>query len=178
MIAKILQNLFRFIFLILVQVWVLNHVQWNGYINPYIYVLFVLLLPLETPSWLVMVLAFVSGATMDMFSNTGGIHAAASVFTAFARPGVLRLLSPRDGYESETRISAWSLGFQWFVTYTSILVFLHHLACFYLEVFRFDEFFQTFVKAFLNSIITVAIIISSHYLFSRQPGVKNEAFRR
>ena len=98
MIAKILQNLFRFIFLILVQVWVLNHVQWNGYINPYIYVLFVLLLPLETPSWLVMVLAFVSGATMDMFSNTGGIHAAASVFTAFARPGESVLLSP--GYAS------------------------------------------------------------------------------
>ena len=178
MIVKILQNTWRFFFLILVQVWVLNHVQWNGYINPYVYILFILLLPLETPAWLVMVLAFVLGATLDMFSDTGGIHAAASVFTAFARPGVLRLLAPRDGYESETRISAWSLGFKWFVTYTSILVLLHHLAYFFLEVFRFDEFFKTFAKAILNSLVTVALVLAVHYLFSRQPGAKNEYIKR
>ena len=178
MIIKILKNALRFVFLVLLQVWVLNHVQWNGYINPYIYILFILMLPLDTPAWLVMVLAFLMGVTLDMFSDTGGIHAAASVFTAFARPGVLRLLSPRDGYESETAISAWSLGFKWFLAYTSILVLLHHLVYFYLEVFRFDEFFMTFVKALLNALVTVALTLIGHYLFSRQAGTKNEYFKR
>jgi len=178
MIVKVIQNSFRFIFLILVQVWVLNHVQWNGYVNPYIYILFILLLPIETPSWLVMVLGFLIGVILDMFSNTGGIHAAATVFMAFARPGVLRLIAPRDGYESETKISAWSMGFKWFLTYTVMMVLLHHLVYFYLEVFRFSEFFMTFAKAILNSAITAALILSGHYLFSRQQGVKNEYFKR
>ena len=178
MIIKILQNSVRFFFLILIQVWVLNHVQWNGYVNPYVYIMFILLLPIETPKWLVLLLGFLIGVILDMFSNTGGIHAAASVFMAFARPGVLRLIAPRDGYESETKISAWSLGFKWFFTYTAILVLLHHLVYFYLEVFRFSEFFMTFAKAMLNSVITVVIILAGHYLFSRQQRTKNEYFKR
>ena len=80
--------------------------------------------------------------------------------------------------DPSTRISAWSLGFKWFLAYTTILVLLHHLAYFYLEVFRFDEFFKTFVKALLNSLVTVALILAAHYLFSRQSGSKNEYFKR
>ena len=176
MIVKILQNSVRFIFLILIQVWVLNLVQWNGFINPYVYVLFILLLPIETPNWLVLLLGFLIGVILDMFSNTGGLHAAATVFMAFARPGVLRLIAPRDGYESETKISALTMGFKWFLTYTCILVVLHHLLYFYLEVFRFSEFFMTFAKALLNSVITIVLILAGHYLFSRQ--AKNEYFKR
>ena len=113
-----------------------------------------------------------------MFSNTGGMHAAATVFMAFARPGVLKLISPRDGYESETKIAAWNLGLKWFVTYCFFMVLLHHLAFFYLEVFRFSEFFVTFAKAILNTLITIALIVSGHYLFSRQRGAKNEYSKR
>ncbi len=167
MIVRIIQILIRFVFLIAVQVLVLNHVQWSGYINPYVYVFFILLLPIEIPKWLLLVSAFFTGLIVDMFANTGGMHAAAAVFTAFARPGVLRLIAPRDGYEPETRLSPQIMGLKWFVTYISILIVLHHLVFFYVEVFRFSEFFITFYKAILNSIITIILIILGQYLFGR-----------
>ncbi len=167
MIIKILRNIFRFIFLVAIQVLVLNHIQWSGYFNPYVYILFILMLPLETPRWLLLVLALFIGLTIDMFGNTSGMHAAASVFVAFARPGILRLIAPRDGYEAETSLTPQVMGLKWFITYVSILVFLHHLVYFYVEVFRFSEFFITLLKAILNSAITVIIILLGQFLFGR-----------
>src|SRR5436190_19071296 len=102
MILKIYKNVIKFLFLVLLQVILLNHVQWSGYINPYIYILFIMLLPVETPNWLVLMLGLLIGIVIDMFSNTSGLHAASTVLMAFARPGVLRLISPRDDYEPET----------------------------------------------------------------------------
>lgn len=167
MIVKIVKNAVRFLFLVAIQVLVLNHIQWSGYINPYIYILFILMLPLETPKWLLLLLGLVTGLVIDMFGNSGGMHAAATVFVAFARPGILRLIAPRDGYETESSLSPQVMGFKWFFTYVSILVTLHHLVYFYVEVFRFSEFFITFFKAILNSIISVSIILLGQYLFGR-----------
>jgi rod shape-determining protein MreD len=150
-----------------IQVMVLNHIQWNGYVNPYVYVLFILLLPVEIPNWLLLIIAFITGLTIDMFGSSGGIHAASSVFLAFARPGVLRLIAPRDGYEAETKLTPHVMGFTWFLTYTGILIFLHHLMCFYIEVFRFSEFFITFFKVIINTVISVALIIIGEYLFTQ-----------
>jgi rod shape-determining protein MreD len=158
----------RFILLVLVQVLVLNHIQWSGYINPYVYVMFILLLPYETPNWLVLILAMILGLTIDMFGNTSGMHAAATVLMAFARPGILRLIAPRDGYEAETGLTPFTMGFKWFITYVSIAVLVHHLFYFYIEAFRFSEFFFTFFKVIFNSIITILLIILGQYIFSRR----------
>lgn len=167
MIVRILSHLGLFILLIAIQVMVLNHIQWNGYVNPYVYVLFILLLPVEIPNWLLLLLALATGLTIDMFGSSGGMHAAATVFMAFCRPGVLRLISPRDGYEAETKLTPHVMGFTWFLTYVTILVFLHHLVCFYVEVFRFSEFFITLFKVILNTAITVAMIVIGEYLFAQ-----------
>ena len=168
MIAKIAEHLFRFVFLVLLQVMVLNHIQWSGYINPYLYVLFILLLPSETPAWLLLFSGLILGLTIDMFGNTSGLHAAATVFLAFARPRILRLIAPRDGYESETKLTPLVMGFKWFITYVSISVLLHHIAYFYIEAFRFSEFFFTLFKAVLNSIITILLIVIGQYIFSKR----------
>src|SRR5581483_10393034 len=110
MISDIFSNILRFIFLILFQVLVLNNIQLGGYINPYGYVLFILLLPVETPKWLLLLLSFSIGISLDMFSNTMGLHAAACVFMAYCRPRVLRIISPREGYGFESRLTVESVN--------------------------------------------------------------------
>ena len=150
MIVKVFNNLKRFLFLILLQVIVLNHVQWSGFVNPYIYILFILMLPMETPKWAVLLMGFATGLIIDMFGNTSGLHAAAATLLAFARPGVLKLIAPRDGYEPETTFTPQKLGINWFLAYVIILTVIHHFFYFYLEVFRFSEFFFTFFKEMSN----------------------------
>ena len=87
----VVQNIISFILLVLVQVLALNNIQFLGYINPYIYILFILSLPVRLPQWITLLLGFVLGLTIDTFSNTMGTHAFATVLIAFLRNGIIKL---------------------------------------------------------------------------------------
>jgi rod shape-determining protein MreD len=168
MINLLARNVGRFIVLVLFQVLVLNNIQFSGYVNPFMYVLFILLLPFETPLWLLLTSGFLLGLSVDIFSNTLGLHASASVFMAFMRPYVLRVISPRDGYETGTYPRVFYYGLTWFLNYAIILVVMHHLFLFYFEVFRFSEFFRTLLRVILSSSFSIMIIVLSQYIIYRK----------
>ncbi len=159
------KNILRFIILLLVQVLVLNHIHFSGYINPYLYVLFILLLPFQTPLWLLLVVSFLMGLSVDLFSNTPGMNAAASVFMAYIRPGVIRLLESGKNYEVGMSPGIRDLGFRWFFSYSLMLILAHHFVLFYLEIFRMSEFFTTFSRVVLSTIFTLILVIITQYLF-------------
>jgi len=172
MITDLIVFLSRFIFLLLVQVVVLNNIQFSGYINPFVYIMFIMMLPVRLPKGLLLVIAFFTGLVVDMFSNTMGMHAAACVFMAFTRPTILKLIAPRDGYEAESSPSARELGFTWFLIYAAALTLIHHFVLFYIEVFRFSEFFSTLIRVVLSSIATLITIMISQYLFGKSVNEK------
>jgi len=140
----------------------------GGYLNPYFYVLFIILMPFETPRWLLLLTAFLLGVSVDLFTNTLGMHAAASVFMAFLRPWILSIFAPRDGYEQDTFPRIFFYGFNWFLRYSLVMVFFHHLALFYLEVFHFQDFLSTFLRVILSTLVTTATIILSQYFIFRK----------
>ena len=113
-----------------------------------------------------LIISFMLGLTLDMFYDTGGIHAASCVLTGYIRSGVLKLFSPRDGYESGTEPTIKYLGIPWFISYASILVFFHHFALFFLEIFRLNEFGFTFLKIICSSVVTLLLIILIQYFIS------------
>lgn len=168
MLNEIFRNILRFILLVAVQVLIIKNIELGRFINPFIYVLFIVVLPFETPKWLILVAGFVTGITIDMFYDTAGMHAAACVLMAYVRPGVLKLFSPRDGYEFGTQPTVQYLGVPWFLSYSGILIFLHHFALFYLEIFRFSEFFSTFFRVLISTVFTVLIVVITQYLFNRK----------
>ncbi len=159
---------FRFILLILVQVLLLSNIHFLGYLNPYIYLLFILTLPFETPRGVLLITAFALGLSVDIFSNSLGIHAGATVFAAYFRPNIISLITSRKEYEPGLEPSIADLGFQWFFTYTFILTFLHHLFLFLLEAFTFSGFFRTLAHSFNNALFTVLIIVLAQYIFYRK----------
>lgn len=164
----LIRNILRLIILVLFQVLVLNNVQVSGYINPYMYVLFILLLPFETPPWLLLVSGFVLGLSVDLFSNTPGMHTSATVFMAFLRPYVLRWIASFNKYESGTYPRLYYYGFNWFLKYSLILVFLHHLFIFYAEVFRISYFFHTLLRVILSTFFSVFLIVLSQFFIFRK----------
>ncbi len=115
MIKYLPQTFLRFIILILLQVWVFNNIQFSGYINPYVYTLFILLLPFETPGWLLLLFAFATGLTIDMFTDTPGVHTSSTVFLAALRPVVIQAISSREAYESGAKPTVAYMGFLWFL---------------------------------------------------------------
>lgn len=168
MLNEIIKNIIRFILLALVQVLIIKNIELGRFINPFLYTLFIIVLPFETPKWLLLMSAFVLGITIDMFYDTSGMHAAATVCMAYIRPGILKLFSPRDGYEFGTQPTIQYLGVPWFVSYAGILVVTHHLVLFYIEIFRFSEFFSTFFRVIVSSLFTMLLIIVTQYLFNRK----------
>ena len=164
MINRILRFGLIFILLFLLQVLLFNNIKFSGYVNPFVYIMFILLLPVEIPSWLLMILSFLTGLTMDLFSGTPGMHTSATVLVGFVRPYVLRFTSPRDGYEPDADPSMLAYGFKWFLIYASIIVVIHHLALFYLEVFRFTDFFRTLLRIILSSLFSISFIILLEYI--------------
>lgn len=165
MIKQIPRYILNFFVLVLLQVLILNNIQLGGFINPYVYILFILILPFETPKWLLLVLGFLLGFSIDLFTNTLGMHSSATIFMAFLRPYVLKIISPRDGYESETFPTVKFYGVFWFIQYSAILVIAHHLFLFYIEVFRFSDFFITLLRVILSSIFSLFIIFISQYFY-------------
>jgi len=163
----ILINILRFIILVLLQVLILNKVNLGGYLNPYVYVMFILLLPFETPPWLLLLSSFAIGLSVDLFSGTIGMHAAASTFTAFLRPTVSRLFNSKREYEPGVKPGINDLGISWFLSYTLVLVFAHHLVYFFLEVFRFDEIFTTLSRVVLSTLLSSSLIVILNLLVKK-----------
>ncbi|MEN8156345.1 MAG: rod shape-determining protein MreD [Bacteroidota bacterium] len=164
----ILRNIVRFLVVILFQVLVMDNVMINGYMVPYVYLLFILLMPFETPRWIVLLSGFLLGFGIDIFEHTLGMHTAATVLVAFIRPYILGLMAPRDGYEPDTFPRIRYYGLLWFLKYTLIIVFMHHLVLFYLEVFQLHNFLTTLLRVVLSSVLSAATIVLSQYFVFRK----------
>ncbi len=164
---KLFKYTVMFLTAVLVQVLFLNQVRFSGYINPSFYIIFVLLLPLSTPRYLLLLLGFLTGLSVDVFSDSLGIHAAATVLIAYIRPAVIRVISTRE--EDRNDYPGLSQNkFNWFLSYVTILVFVHHFVLLYLEYFTFSHFFYTLLKVILSSVVTIFIIVLSQFLIFRK----------
>jgi len=163
MINSILRYGLIIVLLILLQILVLNNIQFSGFVNPYVYIMIILILPSVTQAWLVLIISFLTGLTIDLFTGSPGMHASATLLAGFSRPFVLRLIAPRDGYESGSDLSMAAYGLRWFFMYTTTIVLIHHTALFFLEVFRFTDFFRTIFRILLSSLFTIGFILLIEY---------------
>jgi len=154
----VLQNIFRFVLLVLFQVLVLNNIQFLGYINPYLYILFILALPVQLPRWFLLILAFVLGLTIDIFSNTIGMHAFATVFVAFFREGIIKLFTNIEEGNNPTP-SFHTFGVSAYIKYVVLMVMIHHTLLFILEAFSFSNFWIMLTKIILSSLVSIMLIL-------------------
>lgn len=148
-----------FLILILLQMLIFNNIEFSGYVNPYIYVMFILILPVAIPSWILLILAFLTGIVIDLFSGTIGVHAFATVMAGFVRPWVLSLNITAEASEPQTSPSSYRNGLRWFLIYVVTVVMIHHLALFYVEIFSFRNFFHTLLRVLLSTAATTFFIV-------------------
>ena len=156
----------RFIALVILQVLILNHINFLGYINPYIYILFIALYPVRNNRVTLILLSFLLGITIDMFLDTGGIHAGASVFIAYMRPVILKN-SLGTVYEHQS-VKFNTVDFGSKLTYFSLLTVLHHFVLFSLEIFSISGIILIFQKTLFSSIFTILLSVVITIIFSRK----------
>ncbi|PCH77552.1 MAG: rod shape-determining protein MreD [Flavobacteriaceae bacterium] len=157
--------LFQFVGLILLQVVVFDNIHLFGYVNPYIYIAWILLYPLKSERGLFLILSFIMGLSIDFFSNSGGINAASLLFIAYIRlPLLTSLLRKVDLDYLLFNVS--SMPFTKLLSYISILVLSHHIILFSLEYFSFSNIEIILKHTVLSGIFTIVLLFISVQLFS------------
>ena len=164
----ILYNIIRFIALVFVQVFLLKNITLYNISTPYPYILFILLLPFETPNVVLFLLSFLLGLTVDAFYDTPGLHAAACVLLALVRVLFISVTVQKDGFDNEPEPTLSIMGFRWFLTYALILTFIHHTFLFLLEAFSFSELLFILQRVVTSVFFTVFLMLITGLLFFRK----------
>lgn len=163
---EIFINILRFLALVLIQVMILNNINFLGYINPYLYILFIVLFPFNGNQSLLIILSFLLGLSIDMFGDSGGIHAGAAVFIAYLRPSILKF-SFGISYEYDTiKLNTTEINKR--LLYLSILVFMHHFILFSLEIFNINHIGLILKSTLFSGIFTLILLLGTLLLFSRK----------
>lgn len=157
-----------FVLLIALQLLIFNNIEFSGYVNPFVYLMFILILPVSIPSWILLLLSFLTGFVIDLFSGTLGVHAFATVLAGFVRPWVLSLNVTAEAAETEMSPSSYRSGLRWFLIYTVTIVFVHHLALFFVEIFSLRHFFHTVLRVLLSTAVTSFFIVIFDFIRSRR----------
>lgn len=154
----------RFIVLVLAQVLIFNHINFLGDINPYVYVLFIILFPAKNNRTLFLLAAFLMGLMVDIFSDSGGIHAAACLIVAYIRPVFLKFSFGTVYDYQNIKFNQIDVGSRF--SYFAAVIFLHHLIMFSLEIFNISKVILILQKTLFSGIFTIILCLIFTLLFS------------
>lgn len=158
-------HILRFVLLLLLQVFILNNIMLFGFINPYLYPLFIILLPLNLKPIPTLLLAFAIGLSLDFFEDTGGVHAFACVVIAYLRPLILRFAFGIN-YDYQT-LKFYEEGFKPRFIYISIMVFTHHLVLFSLEAFSFQHTLMVLKTTLYSGLFSLFLMLMALQLIRK-----------
>lgn len=163
--SYLILHIFRFFIFLSLQILLLRNLVLFNTAFCFLYIGFLLFLPIQMPKVLLLLLAFVCGITVDVFYDTIGVNAAAAVLLAYLRPYVLLVLTPRDDYEKTDSVNVHVMGWRWFSVYGLFLIFVHHLALFFLELGSFREVGFTLMKVLVSTVFTFLVLVIIQLLF-------------
>ena len=168
--SGLLKNIIRFLLFILVQYFILFRIPpLHRFITPYLYFLFILWLPFNMPRTFLTLTGFVYGLTMDYFTKTPGLHAAACTLVAYVRPFLINMLITQEGADKNyASPSITSMGFAPYATYVVVLTLLHHILLVFLEWMSFGSFLYFAGKVLATTGISFLLIMLTELLFYRK----------
>lgn len=156
---RIVSRIIWFVVLVFLQVLVFNKIHWFGCATPLVYIYLILAMGQDTSRNKQLLWAFAIGLCVDIFSNTLGIHAAASTLVAFLRPVILRMFFLRDDNEIfEPGIRAMGMGAWWSYALTFILI--HHTVVFVLSFFSFSKPLLLLLCIVTSSVLTLLFLMA------------------
>lgn len=166
---EVIKHIIRFIVLLIIQTLVLNQLEIGLGIQMMVYPLFIVLLPFELGIIAIMVIAFAMGVAIDSISNTYGLHTSSLLLVAYLRPLIFKMFSPRDGYDNLKEGNMYEMGPRWFIYVFGLLLFIHHLWFFTLEIFRMDDFFFILQKVLLSLPLSFLLCLLLQSMFVSKP---------
>ena len=157
-----LANIFRFILFLMLQLLLFNSIDFLGYLNPFPYVLYIILFPVNGNKPTLLATSFLLGLLLDIFTNSGGVHATASLILAYVRPSIFKF-SFGLSYEYQTVKIADKITPER-ISFLILAIFIHHLFLFLLEFFRLSLIVSVIGRTLLATIFTFFMCLLIIYL--------------
>ena len=155
----IIANIIRFVILIAIQVVLFKNIGYYNLASPFPYILIIFLLPIGIPNFMLYILAFVTGLTVDAFYDSVGVHAAACVALAWYRIFFHQITLDVDVQGTFETPALGNMGSKWYLSYIAIGTMIHHFVLFHVEYFSFQNYLSTLLSILLSSIFTILLII-------------------
>jgi len=167
--SQLVKNIIRFVLFILVQALLFKIPPLHRFVTPYIYFLYILWLPFNLPRFWLTAIGFFFGLTLDYFTYTPGLHAAACTLIAYVRPFLVNMLLSQEGLEKNyASPSVVSMGFVPYATYVVVLTLLHHIYLVFMEWMSFGTFFYFVGKVLATTAVSLGLILVTELLFFRK----------
>jgi len=166
--SKISFFIITFIFFLFLQILVLKNLVLFGTAFCFLYVMYILLLPIEFKTVPTLIIAFVLGLGIDIFYDTLGVHTASILVLAFVRRSWIKIITPRGGYDEDLHPSILNMGFGWFFSYSFPLILLHHILFFYIDNLGTGLFLFVVQKVITSAVFVFIMIIIVQLLFYRR----------
>lgn len=163
---QIIEYIVGFIVLILAQIFIFDNINIWGYVNPYIYIMFIIMLPMQIRHSTLIILGFISGVTIDLLTGSAGLSAMVATFIAFIRPSLLRITAGRDVINIGGIPSAAIFGSMQFAMYVLLIVLCYNVPYFMIEVMNPNEMLHTSIRIICSTAFTVVIIYAAHFLLT------------
>lgn len=164
---RLIINILRFIGLLLLQVLIVDNIRLGYYVHPYVYVIFIFLLPFNTPKWQLLLSGFTMGFAVDLFCGTPGLNAAASVFMAFIRPFIINAMTRRKDINEDDEPSFNNMGMLRFMIYATLLLIAHNIVLFLLETFSIRLFGIVIIQTLISVISSLLLIFLILLIFRK-----------
>ncbi len=161
---NVIANILRFAIVLVLQVFLCSNIHLFGFASPAIYLLALLLLPLELPKSVQYLIGFATGFVVDLFAHTLGVNMAASVMLMFFRPILVRILNGRNTTEGVDRPIPGVKDTKWIFSYVILLSFLHQFCVIMLEASSFRHFGHSLLAIAGNTIFTSFVLLCVLYI--------------
>lgn len=165
--GEIIRYSLWFAFYVLLQILITRNIVLFNYAFCFVYVGAILLLPTEVNRTFLLIVGFLTGLVVDVFYNTLGLHAAATLLIAYLKPFWVDIQLETKGATDRVEISLSELGLGTFLTYLLPLVLIHHAALFFIEMSHFGMLGYTLLRivasvAFTTLLLVIIQLFSKH----------------
>jgi len=161
-----IENIIRLLLVLLLQILLIDNLHFLGVVDPFLYILFLLALPVEVDRRILLLIGFAMGLVMDIFSNSLGVHTAACTALCFARPYLISNLVQEDERLVGT-VDGRSLGLEVYIKYVCLLTLLHHSMVFLLSAFTLHAFWLTLIQIIVSTLITIVLLLGWEFVKNR-----------
>jgi len=158
---------FLFCSLLFLQAFVFNNILFLGYINPFVYIAFVIFYPLKKERYLFLFLSFLLGLAIDFFADSGGINAFSLLFVAYIRLFLVRIILKKTA-QDYLLFNLQQEPFGKVFNYVITLIVIHHFILFSLANFSFQNFSSVLTNTLYSSIFTSVLFFIGTYIIRKK----------